>query len=116
MLPILTNRGNELLRLIADRVSTREISCDLTSSKSTVEKRGISNRAQAIAHFFQLRTSSQNDIQIAEILRNKMEDKIHNINGINTSINYLNFSNSQLFAVMELIRLLFWRVLKCYPF
>jgi hypothetical protein len=116
MLPVSTNRGNELLRLIADGVRNREISRYLTSSESTVEKRGISNRAQAIAYFFQLRTSSQNDIQITEIFRNKKKDKTHNINGINTSINYLSFSNFHLFAVRGLNPLLLWRVLKCYPF
>jgi hypothetical protein len=116
MLPVLTNRGNELLRLIADGVSNREISCYLTGSESTVEERGISNRAQAIAHRFRLRTSSQKDTQIEGILHDKMEDKFHDLNGINTSINCHGFSDFHLFNVMKLIRLLLWRVLKCYPF
>jgi ATP/maltotriose-dependent transcriptional regulator MalT len=69
MFPVLTNRENELLELIADGLTNREISCYLTISESTVEnhihhiyeKLGISNRAQAVAHFFRLRTNSQNE-------------------------------------------------------
>jgi len=69
MLPVLTNRENELLELIADGLTNREISCYLTISESTVEnhihhiyeKLGISNRAQAVAHFFRLSTTSQNE-------------------------------------------------------
>jgi DNA-binding CsgD family transcriptional regulator len=69
MLPVLTNRENELLKLIADGLTNREISCYLTISESTVEnhihhiyeKLGISNRAQAVAHFFRLRAISQNE-------------------------------------------------------
>jgi DNA-binding CsgD family transcriptional regulator len=69
MLPVLTNRENELLELIADGLTNREISCYLTISESTVEnhihhiyeKLGISNRAQAVAHFFRLRTHLQNE-------------------------------------------------------
>ena len=69
MFPVLTNRENELLELIADGLTNREISCYLTISESTVEnhihhiyeKLGISNRAQAVAHFFRLRTHSQNE-------------------------------------------------------
>ena len=116
MLPVLTNRLNELLRLIADGVCNREISCYLASSESTVEKQGISNRAQASAHFFRLKTSSQNDTQIEGILHDRMGDKFHHINGINTSINCHNFSDFHLFEIMELIPLLLQRVLKCYPF
>lgn len=69
MLPVLTNRENELLKLIADGLTNREISDYLVISESTVEnhlhhiyeKLGISNRAQAVAHFFRLRTISQNE-------------------------------------------------------
>ena len=61
MLPELTDRENEVLKLIADGLTNREISCRLSISESTVEnhihhiygKLGISNRAQAVAHFFQ---------------------------------------------------------------
>ena len=68
MFPVLTNRENELLELIADGLTNREISCYLTISESTVEnhihhiyeKLGISNRAQAVAYFFRLRTIPQN--------------------------------------------------------
>ena len=68
MFPVLTNRENELLKLIADGLTNREISCYLTISESTVEnhihhiyeKLGISNRAQAVAYFFRLRTIPQN--------------------------------------------------------
>jgi DNA-binding CsgD family transcriptional regulator len=67
MLPVLTNRENELLELIADGLTNREISCFLTISESTVEnhihhiyeKLGISNRAQAVALFFRSRTIPQ---------------------------------------------------------
>jgi ATP/maltotriose-dependent transcriptional regulator MalT len=58
MLPELTDRENEILKLIADGLTNREISCALTISESTVEnhihhiygKLGITNRAQAVAH------------------------------------------------------------------
>jgi len=63
MLSELTDRENEVLSLIADGLTNREISCSLSISESTVEnhihhvytKLGISNRAQAVAHAFQLR-------------------------------------------------------------
>ena len=63
MLSELTDRENEVLSLIADGLTNREISCSLLISESTVEnhihhvytKLGISNRAQAVAHAFQLR-------------------------------------------------------------
>jgi DNA-binding CsgD family transcriptional regulator len=124
MLPVLTNRENQILRLIADGLTNREISSSLSISESTVEnhihhiyeKMGISNRAQPIAHFFRLKTSSQNDTQIEGILHDRMGDKFHHINGINTSINCHNFSDFHLFEIMELIPSLLQRVLKCYPF
>jgi ATP/maltotriose-dependent transcriptional regulator MalT len=63
MIPILTNREEEILKLIANGLSNREISSILSISESTVEnhihhiyeKLGISNRAQAVAHAFRLR-------------------------------------------------------------
>ena len=70
MLPELTDRENQILRLIADGLTNREISCCLSISESTVEnhihhlygKLGISNRAQAVAYVFQLRIVLQNPI------------------------------------------------------
>jgi DNA-binding NarL/FixJ family response regulator len=52
MLPALTDRENQVLKLIADGLTNREISCELSISESTVEnhihhiytKLGISNR------------------------------------------------------------------------
>ena len=69
MLPGLTEREQQILDLIADGLTNREISCNLTISESTVEnhihhifvKLGISNRAQAVAHAFQLRMVLQNE-------------------------------------------------------
>jgi DNA-binding NarL/FixJ family response regulator len=68
MLPVLTNRENEIFELIADGLTNRAISCYLTISESTVEnhihhiyeKLGISNRAKAVALFFRLRTIPRN--------------------------------------------------------
>ena len=65
MLPVLTDREQQVLSLIADGLTNREISCRLLISESTVEnhihhvftKLGISNRAQAVAHAFSLRIS-----------------------------------------------------------
>ena len=88
MLPVLTNRGNELFRLVADGLTEREISCYLTSTESTVEKRGISYRAQAVTHFFRMRTSFQIDTQI--------EGSLHD----STSINCHDFGNFPLFGVL----------------
>jgi ATP/maltotriose-dependent transcriptional regulator MalT len=63
MLPVLTQREEQVLKLIANGLSNREVSCNLAMSESTVEnhihhiyaKLGISNRAQAVMHAFQLR-------------------------------------------------------------
>jgi ATP/maltotriose-dependent transcriptional regulator MalT len=63
MLPLLSARENQVIKLIAHGLTNREISCNLSISESTVEnhihhvytKRGISNRAQAVAHAFQLK-------------------------------------------------------------
>jgi DNA-binding CsgD family transcriptional regulator len=68
MLPVLTNRENELLDLIAGGLTNREISDCLSISESTVEnhihhiyeKLEISNRAQAVAYFFRSKTIPQN--------------------------------------------------------
>jgi len=63
MFPVLTEREEQVLKLIAMGLSNREISDNLTICESTVEnhihhiyvKLGISNRAQAVAYAFQLR-------------------------------------------------------------
>jgi DNA-binding NarL/FixJ family response regulator len=70
MLPALTDRENQVLKLIADGLTNREISCELSISESTVEnhihhiytKLGISNRAQAVRYAFHLRIVILNDI------------------------------------------------------
>ncbi|MBI3152269.1 MAG: helix-turn-helix transcriptional regulator [Chloroflexi bacterium] len=61
MVPQLTCRENEILKLIADGKSNRDIASDLSISESTVEnhihniyrKLGIVNRAQAVAFAYQ---------------------------------------------------------------
>ena len=71
MLPELTYREDQVLKLIADGLTNREISCYLSISESTVEnhihhiygKLGISNRAQAVAHVFQSRIVLVNEVQ-----------------------------------------------------
>jgi len=68
MLTGLTDREQQVLDLIADGLTNREISCNLFISESTVEnhihhifvKLGIANRAQAVAHAFQARIIHQN--------------------------------------------------------
>ena len=70
MLPELTAREQQVLDLIADGLTNREISCSLSISESTVEnhthhiflKLGISNRAQAVAHVFQSRIVLVNEV------------------------------------------------------
>ena len=70
MLPNLTDREQEVLKLIAHGFSNKEISCRLVISESTVqnhvhhiyEKLGISNRVQAVAHALQLNIVLQTDI------------------------------------------------------
>jgi ATP/maltotriose-dependent transcriptional regulator MalT len=70
MLPVLTDRENQVLKLIAYGFTNREISRDLSISESTVEnhihhiftKLGISNRAQAVGHAFHLRIVLLNDL------------------------------------------------------
>ena len=69
MLPGLTEREQQILHLIAEGLTNREISRDLFISEATVEnhihhifvKLGISNRAQAVARAFQSRMVLQND-------------------------------------------------------
>lgn len=69
MLPALTDRERQILRLIADGLTNREISCNLSIRESTVEnhvhhiyeKLGITNRAQAVLHAFLLRIASLGD-------------------------------------------------------
>jgi len=61
MLPELTGRENEILKLIADGLSNREIAFVLSISESTVEnhihnlyeKLGIARRTQAVALAYQ---------------------------------------------------------------
>ena len=61
MLSELTVRENEILKLIADGLTNREISCKLFIAESTVEnhihniynKLDIKNRAQAVALAYQ---------------------------------------------------------------
>jgi len=63
MFPALTEREEQVLKLLANGLSNREISRHLMISESTVEnhinhiyaKLGVSNRAQAVAYAFQLR-------------------------------------------------------------
>lgn len=63
MLPGLTAREQQILNLVAEGLTNRQISSTLSVSESTVEnhmhhifvKLGISNRAQAVAHAFQMR-------------------------------------------------------------
>jgi len=70
MFPALTDRENQVLKLIACGFTNREISRDLSISESTVEnhihniytKLGISNRAQAVGYAFHLRIAMLNDI------------------------------------------------------
>lgn len=70
MLRILTDRETQILRLIAQGLTNKEISCTLIISESTVEnhihkiytKLGVSNRAQAVARAFRLRIALLEDI------------------------------------------------------
>ena len=70
MLPELTDRENEILKLIADGLTNRQISCNLSISESTVEnhihhiyeKLGISNRVQAATYAFSSRFLLQNEV------------------------------------------------------
>jgi DNA-binding NarL/FixJ family response regulator len=63
MLPVLTDRENQILSLLADGLTNREISCNLTISEATVEnhvhhifvKLGVTNRAQAVSYAFRVR-------------------------------------------------------------
>lgn len=69
MLPLLTDREQQVLSLVADGLTNREISCCLLISESTVEnhihhiysKMGFSNRAQAVAHVIQIKIVLEND-------------------------------------------------------
>jgi len=71
MLSGLTAREQQILDLIAEGLTNRQISCNLSISESTVEnhihhiflKLGISNRAQAVAHAFQSRIVRANEMQ-----------------------------------------------------
>jgi DNA-binding NarL/FixJ family response regulator len=71
MHPLLTDREEQILKLIADGLTNREISGHLSISESTVEnhvhhiyaKLGISNRAQAVGYAFQLGIVFLNDMQ-----------------------------------------------------
>lgn len=69
MLPVLTDREDQILKLVADGLTNKEIARHLVISESTVEnhihhiyaKLGISNRAQAVMHAFQVIVVMQND-------------------------------------------------------
>ena len=71
MLPLLTDREEQILKLIADGLTNREISGNLSISESTVEnhihhiygKLGLPNRARAVAYFFQSRIALVNVMQ-----------------------------------------------------
>ena len=70
MLPALTAREQQILELIAEGLTNRQISSDLIISESTVEnhihhifvKLRISNRAQAVAHAIQLRIGLSTEV------------------------------------------------------
>ena len=70
MTVILTDREQQILKLIAQGMSNREISFLLSISESTAEnhihhiytKLRISNRAQAVAHAFQTIIAQQDQI------------------------------------------------------
>ena len=63
MLPGLTAREQQILYLLAEGLTNRQLASKLSISEATVEnhihhifvKLGISNRAQAVAHAFKLR-------------------------------------------------------------
>ena len=65
MLSVLTDREEQILKLIAHGLTNKEISRKLSISESTAEnhihhiytKLGISNRAQAVIFAFQLKVS-----------------------------------------------------------
>jgi DNA-binding NarL/FixJ family response regulator len=69
MLPILTERENQVLNLIADGLTNREISCNLSISEATVEnhthhiyrKLGISRRAQAVLYALRANIATVNN-------------------------------------------------------
>ena len=70
MFPALTNRENQVLKLMSCGFTNREISRNLSISESTVEnhihniytKLGITNRAQAVGYAFHLRVVILDDI------------------------------------------------------
>jgi len=74
MLPKLTDREEQILKLIADGLTNKEISCNLMISEATVEnhvhhifaKLGISNRTRAVAYAFQAKI-----VMVNNILENK---------------------------------------------
>ena len=74
MLPVLTTREKQVLKLIADGFTNRQISSSLSIRESTVEnhihhiytKLGISNRAQAVLRAFQIIIVPQTDSKANE--------------------------------------------------
>jgi two-component system nitrate/nitrite response regulator NarP len=71
MYPVLTERELQVLKLIAQGLTNKQIAIFLLISLSTVEnhihhiyaKLGISNRAQAVAHFFRGKIVPNNESQ-----------------------------------------------------
>jgi len=70
MTVILTTREQQVLKLIAEGFTNKEISVHLSISESTTEnhihhiytKLRVSNRAQAVAHAFQVFIAQQNKV------------------------------------------------------
>jgi ATP/maltotriose-dependent transcriptional regulator MalT len=70
ILLVLTNREEQVLKLMADGLTNKNISSSLSISESTVEnhihhiyiKLRVSNRAQAVAHAFQLMLAQQDQM------------------------------------------------------
>lgn len=70
MLPVLTDREEQILNLIANGLTNRKIASHLSISEATVEnhvhhiylKLGISNRAQAVIYALQTIVMRQNEM------------------------------------------------------
>ncbi len=70
MISVLTNREGQVLNLIAEGLTNKQIACSLSISEATVEnhihhiyeKLGISNRARAVAYAFHVRMIPVNEM------------------------------------------------------